>query len=307
MKAAVCTKYGPPEVLKILEMKEPIPKKDEVLVRIRATTVTTSDCYVRGFNIPWQFWLPMTLVIGFSKPRQAILGMVFSGEVACVGKGVNDFVVGDKVFGFDRFKFGSYAEYKCVSMKGIIAKIPSATSFEEAAAIPYGGLLALFYLKPDTIDKTKKILVCGASGAVGSAAVQIAKFFGANVTGICSTRNLDLVRGLGADSVLDYTKKGYLDGQRNFNLVFDAVPSGAGTGNAFKAECAKLLDHDGKYVSVRKGTPLLNREQLFLLTKMMEDGKIKAVIDRVYRLEEIADAHRYVESWHKKGNVIVRI
>lgn len=307
MKAAVCTKYGPPEVLKVLEMKEPKPEANEVLVRIRATTATTSDCYVRGFNVPIRFWLPMAIVIGFRKPRQPILGMVFSGEVASLGNRVTDFVVGDKVFGFDRFEFGTYAEYKCVSANGIIAKIPAATSFEEAAAIPYGGLLALYYLVSGKIENRRKVLVCGASGAVGSAAVQIAKSFGAAVTGVCSTGNLDFVRGLGADGALDYTKEGYLDSGGTFDLIFDAVPAGANKRNDFKSQCTKLLDKDGEYISVRKGTPVLNREQLFILRKMLEDGKIRAVIDRVYTLEQIAEAHRYVERWHKKGNVIVEI
>ena len=237
MKAVVCTRYGSPEVLKILEVKEPVPKSNEILVRIRATTVTTSDCYVRSGKVPILYRLPMAIVIGFKRPRQPILGMVFSGEIASIGKDVSTFVVGDKVFGFDRFKFGTYAEFKCVSMNDIISKIPTAMSFEEAAAIPYGGLLALFYLKAGNIGGKKKVLVCGASGAVGSASVQIAKYFGANVTGVCGSGNLDLVLELGADSVIDYTKEDYLTGDGTFDLIFDAVPAGAGKRKGLISQC----------------------------------------------------------------------
>lgn len=211
MKAVVCLKYGPPEVLELQDVKAPVPKDNEILVRVHATTVTSSDCYIRSFNVPPLLWLPMGLAIGFTRPRKRILGMVFSGQVEGVGKKVTQFTIGEKVFGFDRFSFGTYAEYKCISEKGIIERLPTNLNYQEAAAIPYGGLLAWYYLKAASIKQRKRVLIRGASGAVGSAAVQIAKYFNTEVTGICSTANISLVRTLGADAVLDYTKEGYLN------------------------------------------------------------------------------------------------
>jgi len=307
MKAVVCPKYGPPEVLQIREVPKPTPKPHEVLVRVRATTVTTSDCYVRGFQVSPLFWLPMALAIGFPKPRQPILGMAFAGEVVSRGTMVSGFTVGDRVYGMDRFHFGAYAELMCVSTDAIVSRIPGHLGFEEASALPYGGLLALFYLKSVPLEGQKNVLICGAYGAVGSAAVQIAKALGATVTGVCSQANVDLVRGLGADFAVDYTQEGYLDGLGGWDLVFDAVPSGAGSRKAFRVLCAPKLGPDGRYTSVQGGHPVFHREHLLALNDLVEGGQLRPVIDRVYGMDQMVQAHRHVESWHKKGNVVVQI
>ena len=303
MKAIVCTRYGPPEVLQLREVEKPAPRESEVCIRIRATAVTSSDCIVRGFNVPVAFWLPMALAIGFRRPRKPILGMVFAGEIDSVGKAVTSFKKSDRVFGFDRFSFGTYAEYKCISEKGLLAGMPGNLGFEEAAAIPYGGLIALAYLAKGSIQGARKVLVYGASGAVGTSAVQLAKYFGADVAGICSGANLELVKSLGADSVIDYTKDDSMDKGDSYDLTFDAV--GKRKSSKLKARISQTPK--GKYISVDDGSPKLSRENLRLLKELAEAGKIRPVIDKRYPLEDMAEAHRYVEQGHKKGNVIITV
>ncbi len=302
MKAVVCTKYGPPEVLQIREVEKPTPGKNEVCVKIFTTAVTASDCIVRGFKVPMKFWLPMGLVLGFTKPRQPILGMVLVGEVESVGKDVESFKKGDQVFGFDRFVFGTYAEYKCMPDKGLLAIKPTNVNYEEAAAIPYGGLLALHYLKKGNIQSGQKILIYGASGAVGTSAVQLAKYFEAEVTGVCSTTNLELVKSLGADTVIDYTKEDFTNRGELYDFIFNAVGK-----RKAQLQCEKALTPNGKHITVDDGSPKLHSEELILLKELVEAGKIKAVIDRCYPLEQIVEAHRYVETGHKKGNVIITV
>ncbi len=302
MKATICTKYGPPEVLQIKEVEKPTPKSKEVLIKIFATAVTASDCIVRGFKVPIAFWIPMALAVGFPKPRQPILGMVFTGEVESVGKDVKSFKKGDPVFGFDRFVFGAYAEYKCIAEKGMLAIKPTNVNYEEAAAVPYGGLLALHFLTKGNIQSGQKILIYGASGAVGTSAVQIAKYYGAEVTGVCSTANLELVKSLGADTVIDYTKEDFTNRSELYDFIFTAVGK-----RKAKLQCKEALTPNGKHVTVDDGSPNLHIEDLLLLKELVEAGKIKPVIDRCYPLEQMAEAHRYVEQGHKRGNVVITV
>ena len=265
MKAIVCTKYGSPDVLQLQEVEKPTAKNHEVLIKIFATAVTASDCIVRGFKVPIALWIPMALAVGFPKPRQPILGMVFAGEVESVGKDVKSFTKGDQVFGFDRFVFGAYAEYKCLPGEGMLAIKPTNLSYEAAAAVPYGGLLALPYLRKGNIQSGQKILIYGASGAVGTSAVQLAKYYGAEVTGVCSTTNLELVKSLGADKVIDYTKEDFTNRGESYDFIFDAV----GKRYSSKLQYKKALTPAGKYISVDEGTPKLYLEDLILIKELM--------------------------------------
>ena len=303
MKAVVCPKYGPPEILKIREVTKPIPRENEVCIKVLATAVTVSDCLIRSFGVSPAFWLPMALAIGITRPRKAILGMVFAGEIDSTGKAVSSYSRGQKVFGFDRFGFGTYADYKCLSEKGLIAEMPSNLQYEEAAAIPYGGLLSLAYLSKAHIQSGWKVLIYGASGSVGTSAVQIAKSYGAKVTGICGSSSIELVESLGVDRVIDYTKSDSLDSNDKYDFVFDAV----GKRKNSKMKVSVAQSHKGKYVSVDDGSPKLDAEKLLFLKGLVEAGKLKPIIDRRYPLEQIAEAHRYVENGHKKGNVIITV
>lgn len=318
MKAIVCTKYGPPEVLQYREVPKPVPKNNEVLIRIHATAVTASDCIVRKFRVPAKNRFPkgvfmelmMGIMLGFGKPRNPILGMVFAGEIESTGKHIKRFKKGDKVFGFTvsvgiRMRFGTYSEYMCLSEKYIIALKPSGISYEEAAAIPYGGMLAMYFLKKGKIESRKKVLVYGASGAIGTMAIQIAGYFGAEVTGVCSTKNLELVRSLGAGNVIDYTKEDHLPVGELFDLVFDAV--GEFKSSALKLQCKKALTAKGKYISVDHGSPKSHMENIELLKKLAESGHIKAIIDKIFPLEQMVEAHRYVDRGHKKGSVVIKV
>jgi NADPH:quinone reductase-like Zn-dependent oxidoreductase len=302
MKAIVCTKYGPPEVLQLKEVEKPMPKNNEVLIKIFATAVTTSDCIVRGFKVPIIFWIPMALAVGFPKPRQPILGIVLAGEIKSVGKDVKSFTKGDQVFGWDISVFGTYAEYKCMPENGMLAIKPTNLSYEEAAAVPYGGILSLHYLKKGNIQSGQKILIYGASGANGTSVVQLARYYGAEVTGVCSTTNLELVKSLGADTVIDYTKEDFTNRGELYDFIFNAVGK-----RKAKLQCKKALTPNGIHVTVDDGSPKVHIEDLLLLKELVEAGKIKPVIDRLYPLEQIAEAHRYVEKGHKKGNVVITL
>jgi len=303
MKAAICTKYGPPDVLQLREVEKPAPKNNEILIKIFATAVTASDCIIRGFTVPVASRLPTGLAIGFGKPRNPILGMVLAGEVESTGKDSKRFAVGDQIFAFNIARFGAYAEYTCWPESALIALKPSNLSYEEAAAIPYGGMLALHFLKKGGIQSGQDILVYGASGAVGTSAVQLARNFGAKVTGVCSTSNLELVKSLGADTVLDYTKEDFANRGERYDFIFDAV----GKRKSSKFQGKNALTPNGKYISVDDGSPKLHLEDMLLLKELAEAGKLKPVIDRRYPLDQIVEAHRYVDTGHKKGNVIVMV
>jgi len=307
MKAIVCIKYGPPEVLQLKEVEKPVPKDNEVLIRIHATAVTASDCIVRGFKIP--IWHPMGLMmglaLGFRKPRQPILGMVLAGDIESVGKDVKRFKKGDQVYGMTGLGFATYAEYKCMSEKECLVKKPSNVSYEEAAAVAYGGIIAGHFLKKGNIQSGQKVLIYGASGANGTTAVQLAKHYGAEVTGVCSTTNLELVKSLGADTVIDYTKEDLISRGERYDFIFDAV--GKSKSSKLKTQCKKVLTKNGKYKSVDKGSPKSLTEYLDLLNELFEAGHFKAVIDRRYPLGQTAKAHRYVDKGHKKGNVVITV
>lgn len=303
MKAMVCTKYGPPEVLQLREVEKPAPKQNEVRIKIFATAVTASDCIVRGFNVPRKFRLLMGLALGFTKPRSPILGMVLAGEVEATGSHVQRFTVGDAVYAFHIRRFGAYAEYICLPETEVIARKPFNLTFDEAAAIPYGAMLALHFLRKGNIQRGQNVLIYGASGAIGTAAIQLTTSYGAEVSGVCSAANLALVKSLGARIVVDYTQEDFMSRLGRYDLILDAV----GRRKSSQFQGAILLAPGGRYISVDDGSPKLRVEDLDLLTEMVEAGKLKPVIDRRYPLEQMAEAHRYVDAGHKKGNVVITV
>lgn len=306
MKAIVCKKYGSPDVLQLRDVDKPIPKKDEVLIEIVATSVTTTDCIVRSGKASFWYWLPMRLAIGITRPRQPILGQVVSGTVKDIGKDVTDFQIGEKAFAHTFMKFGAYAEYVCLPESSALTNMPENTSFEEAASIPYGGTLALFFLQKAKIEHGQRVLIYGASGAVGTLAIQIARNYGAVVDGVCGNTNLDLVKDLGADLVFDYTSKDFRLDDGKYDLIFDAVGKKKSKGFAY----ADALQANGKFLSVDDGNPgakAVCKDNLNVLKDLVESGNLTPVIDRTYSLEQLATAHAYVDKGHKKGNVIIRI
>jgi NADPH:quinone reductase-like Zn-dependent oxidoreductase len=305
LKAVVCTRYGPPEVLQVKELATPVPRKNEVRIRISATAVTSSDCYLRGLRLSPAYRIMARLTIGWNAPRQPVLGMVLSGEVDSVGPDAKSFEVGDRVFGFNRHLFGTYAQYVCWPQDGLLAPRPANFTDEESAAIPYGGLLALHFLRKADVRAGQSVLVFGASGAVGTSAVQLARHLGAEVTGVCSTANVDLVASLGATTVIDYTSQDFTDRAERYDLIFDAV--GKRKSAAPLRLCRQALAPGGACVSVDDGTPKLRREDLVLLGELATKGEIRPVIDRTYALDDIVDAHRYVDHGHKRGNVVVTV
>jgi len=305
VKAVVCTRYGPPEVLRVEELATPVPRKNEVRIRILATAVTSSDCYVRGLNLSPAYRIMGRLALGWNAPRQPVLGMVLSGNVDSVGADVRSFEVGERVFGFNRHRFGTYAQYVCWPEDGLLATRPANLTDGESAAIPYGGLLALHFLLKADVRAGQRVLIYGASGAVGTSAVQLARHFGAEVTGVCSTANVDLVASLGATTVIDYTSEDFTDRAERYDLIFDAV--GKRKSAAALRRCRQVLAPGGACVSVDDGTPNLRRADLVLLGELATKGEIRPVIDHTYALDDIVDAHRYVDNGHKRGNVVITV
>ena len=309
MKAIICTKYGPPEVLQLREVEKPTPKDNEVLIKIHATAVTASDIFIRGSEIPIQFLIPMRLYIGLRRPRKSIIGLVLAGEIESIGKDVRRFKIGDQVYGLTGFGLGAYAEYKCMeetdSTHGCLAMKPINISYEEATAAAYGGLLAFQYLEKGNIQRGQRVLIYGASGTSGTIAVQLANYLGAKVTGVCSSANLELVKSLGAEAVIDYTKVDSLDPGVQYDFILDAV--GKIKTSKLKVACKKALAPKGKYVSIDNGKLMLDSKRLASIKELVEAGHIKPIIDKCFRLEEIVEAHRYVGKGHKKGGVAVSI
>lgn len=314
MKAIVCTKYGPPEVLELREVEKPEPRKNEVRIKVHATTVTSSDCILRGFNIPpWKpVGLMMGIFMGFGKPRKGILGMEAAGEVDAVGRDVKKFKVGDQVFAYTvksptKIKLGGYAQYLTIPEDWYVFPKPSNLTYEEAAAISYGGDLALYFLRKGDFENRKNVLIVGASGTIGTTSVQLVKHYGAKVTGVCSTANMDLVRSLGADEVIDYTKEDYSKGGKRFDLILDAVPQQVADRKSLRDQASKALAPDGRYVSIDEELAKTHPDDFVLLNDLARKGAYKPVIDRTYPLEEMAEAHRYVETGRKRGTVAITV
>jgi NADPH:quinone reductase-like Zn-dependent oxidoreductase len=305
MKAIVCTRYGPPEVLRLTEVERPIPRRNQIRIRIFATSVSFSDILVRGMNVPRRYRILFRLLAGWKAPRRRILGMVLSGDVESVGRNVTSFRAGDQVFGMNRWVVGTYADEVCWSANTLLAFRPKNLSDEEAAALPYGGLLAMHCLRKAKIQPGQRVLVYGASGAIGTAAVQLARHFGASVTGVCSTTNLKLVESLGAEAVLDYTREDFTSRGERYDVILDAV--GKRKSAAAMRDAERALTTGGTCISIDDDFPRPTQQDLDLLKRLAESGALKPVIDRCYPLEEIVEAHRYVELGHKKGNVIVTV
>lgn len=324
MKAILHTKYGPPDELQLKEVAKPIPKDNEVLIKIHATTVTTSDCNVRNFTfVPKSFMFFARIMFGFKKPKINILGIDLAGEIEAVGKDVKRFKIGDQIFGSPGTNFGAHAEYICVSEDGALVIKPSNMTYEEAAAISLAGNTALFFIRDlAKIQAGQKILIHGASGAIGTYAVQLAKYFGAEVTGVCSATNVEMVKSLGAVKVIDYTKEDFTKNDETFDVIFDVV------GKTTFSECKGLLKQKGIYLEnmlelkdmlkmmwtsviggkkIKGGVSKESVENLNFFLELIESGKLKPVIDRSYPLEQTAEAFQYVEQGHKKGNVIITV
>ena len=323
MKAIVYTEYGPADVLRLEEIAKPTPNDAEILIRVRAAEVTKADCELRSFSFPvkW-FWLPLRLVMGITRPKRQVLGGYFSGEVEAVGKDVSKLKVGDQVFGSTQLRMGAYGEYVCLPVEYTISAKPSNMSFEEAAAVPLGGLNALHFLRMARVQKGEKVLINGAGGSIGTFGVQIAKDMGAEVTAVDSGIKQNMLRRIGADHFLDYTKEDFTKSGQRYDVIFDMVARSSYSG------CVAALTPKGRYVM---GNPRLSdmlrsavtsvftdkkavfafagetEEELLALKEMIEDGKIRSTVDRVYPMERVAEAHRRVETEQRLGSVVISL
>lgn len=317
MKAAVYTQYGPPEVLQVKQVEKPTPKANEILVRIKATAVNSGDWRLRKAD-PFA----VRLIFGLIRPKINILGSVFSGEVESVGEDVKHFKAGDFVFGHTNMRFGAYAEYICVPENGSLALKPANISHKEAAVIPFGGVTALHFIKKAAINPGQKVLVVGASGAVGTAAIQLAKSFGADVTGVCSTANIALVKSIGADKVIDYTKENFTKNGETYDFIFDAVKAIGVTrsvkslnknGQLILSAAGMTEMLQGFWISITSNIKVMTgvishtAADIIFIKELIETNKFRPVIDRTYSLEQITEAHAYVEKGHKKGNVAIEV
>lgn len=317
MKAIVYTTYGPPDVLEVKEVAKPAPRGNEVLIKVHATTVTAADGLMRRGEPLWG-----RIILGLRRPRKKLLGIELAGEIESVGKDVKRFRKGDQVYGFTGFRLGAYAEYTCMPEEGSLVTKPANMTYEEAAATVDGASTALFFLRDKaSIQSGQKVLIIGASGSIGSAAVQLARQFGAEVTGVCSSTNVDLVTSLGADKVIDYTEEDFTNNGETYDIIFDTV------GKSSFSRCKGSLKANGCYLptvglinhilmlwtsitggkKVITGMSIEKRAALIFLRELIEAGKLKSVIDRRYPLEQIAAAHRYVDKGHKKGNVVITV
>lgn len=325
MKAMVYTQYGPPEVLRLTQIEKPVPKGNEVLIRVRATTVTAADYRMRAFKVPSAFWPFARLQLGILAPRQNILGIELAGDIEAIGENVTRFRPGDAVFALTGLGRGAYAEYLCLPEDATVASKPANMSYEEAAAVPFGALTALFFLRDKgNIRAGQRVLVNGAAGGVGTAAVQLAKYFGAQVTGVCSTANVEMVKSLGADEVIDYTQRDFTMSGQSYDVILDAV------GNLSVPRCKQSLTPNGVFLAVVFGLSHLGHmlwtslvdgrriiaavapdtgitDNMAFLKEIIEAGKYRSVIDRRYPFEQLVEAHRYAERGHKRGNVVITL
>jgi NADPH:quinone reductase-like Zn-dependent oxidoreductase len=300
MKAVICSKYGNPEVLEYTNVNKPTPKDNEVLIKILNASVSSGDAKIRSLNLAPLLKLMMKLTLGFKRPRKGILGSQFAGIIEDIGKNVSKFKKGDAVYGITGMNLGCYAQYTCLKENAVIVKKPESISFEEAVPIPFGAMTALHILRNGNIQDSSEVLIFGASGSVGTYAVQIAKYYGAKVTAVCSKKNFELMKSLGADKIIDYHTEDFTKGSQKYNVVFDAV-------GKIKAKQGKqALISGSKYLSVTSPTSE-TLEKLNFLNNLIEDGNLKTVIDKTFILANIQDAHRYVDTGHKVGNVIIEI
>lgn len=321
MKAAVCPRYGPPDVIEVREVADPIPEHNELLIKIHATTVTSGDCRVRSFTVPPAFWLAGRLALGIRRPKNPIFGSEFAGEVVAIGRNVTRFKVGEMVFGSTQHALGCHAEYRCLPQEGVVTTIPANMNIYEAAALPFGARTALHFLRQANIQPGQSVLINGASGAVGTYAVQLASCFGAVVTGVCSSANHALVRSLGAKHVIDYTREDFAERDEVYDVIFDVV------GNTRFLRCRRVLRPQGSYLhavmvmaDIKKawfelisdkqvfgGATNDDPEYLIYLKGLIEAGYLKTIIDRFYPLEQIVDAHRHVDTQRKRGTLVVTV
>ncbi len=322
MKAILHTRYGPPDELQLREVEKPVPKDNEVLIRIHATSVTTTDCNVRNLTfLPRYLWLPMRLQFGLREPTTNILGIELAGEIEAVGKDVKRFQTGAQVYGTPEPALGAHAEYICIPEDGVLAEKPANMTYEEAATVTSGGHTALYFIRDQAnVQAGQKVLINGASGGVGTFGVQLAKHYGAEVTGVCSSRNVELVKSLGADQVIDYTREDFAQSGETYDVIFDAVSK-----SSF-SRCRGALKKRGVYLAtlpkltvllqmawtsrfgdkkVKNGAREATVEDLLFFKELIEAGKLRTVIDRRYPLEQTAEAFRYVEKGHKRGHVVI--